>query len=232
MKKNYFLQIISLFLLLTNSLSATSFLYHSPVEKDSVDKQLLFNGRVWRNLYPKVRGDQFLFSSEFLPGTVSINGKTFTGCSIRYDIFNDEVLTRAGQNIIIQLNKEMVTSFTIDYNMRSWAFSKVESDTVNGPGGYACLLYDGENQLFVKYRKIVMLLAVDNKYDAFELNQKIWLRKNGRYYQLSGVNDVISLYKNDKQQINNYIRSHKLKVSRKNPESFIPLIEFCDKIGK
>jgi hypothetical protein len=32
----------------------------------------------------------------------------------------------------------------------------------------------------------------------------------------------------DKVQIKNYLKSNKLKVSKKNPESFIPVIRFCD----
>lgn len=213
------------------SLNPVSFAM-SPGSRDSVDRQLLFNGRIWRNLYSRVRGDQFLFTSDFLPGTVTINGKTFTGCSLRYDICNDQLLTRAGQNIIIQLNKEMVTSFTMDYLLQTWKFMKIEGDTVNSPGGYGLVLYKGNTSLFVKYRKIVMLLAIDNKYDAFEQGQKLWLQKDGRFYQLSKTKDVIDLYPEKKQQINNFIRTQRLKVSRKRPESFIPLVEFCDKSGK
>ena len=42
---------------------------------DTIDIQLLYNGRAWRNLYYKIRGDQFLFSTEFLPGSVTVEGK-------------------------------------------------------------------------------------------------------------------------------------------------------------
>ena len=128
---------------------------------DTIDKQLLFNGRVWRNLYYKVRGNQFLFSDSFNSGTIFINGKTFTGCSIRYDICNDELLTKAGQNIIIQLNKEMVEAFTINYNFREWRFLKLEKDSLNDLNSYVNLLYKGDVSLFVKYRKSILLLAVD-----------------------------------------------------------------------
>jgi hypothetical protein len=214
------------------SASGASGFRTTPDSRDSVDRQLLFNGRIWRNLYSRVRGDQFLFSSDFIPGSVTINGKTFTGCSLRYDICNDQLLTRAGQNIIIQLNKEMVSSFTMDYLFQQWNFMKIEGDTVSGPGGYGLVLYKGNSSLFVKYRKIIMLLAIDNKYDVFEQGQKLWLQKDGRFYQISRVKDITDIYADKKQQITNFIRTQRLKVSRKKPESFIPLVEFCDKSGK
>jgi hypothetical protein len=230
MKKLNWFGIVLIVTLYTQSLSGTTIYNTTPGNRDSVDKQLLFNGRIWRNLYQKVRGDQFLFSAEFLPGTVTINGKTFPGCSLKYDICNDELLTRAGQNIIIQLNKELVSTFTIDYNGKTWSFQNITSDTVNGPGGYACFLYNGKNPLFIKYQKLVTLLAIDNKYDAFEQIQKLWLEMDGMFYPVSGTRDITALFIKNKQQINNFIKSQKLKVSRKRPESFIPLVEFCDKI--
>jgi hypothetical protein len=231
MKSKKLIVIAALVILSSHTLCANSFLPYSHEGRDSVDRQLLFNGRVWRNLYPKVRGDQFLFSPDFLPGTVTINGKTFAGCSLRYDICNDQLHTRAGQNIIIQLNKEMVSSFTMEYNLRTFKFRKIGSDTISGPGGYGLVLYSGKNSLFIKYRKLVMVLAIDNKYDEFEQSQRLWLEKDGRFFQISKVSDITSLYINYKQQINNFIKTQKLKVSRKKPESFIPLVEFCDKLG-
>lgn len=202
-----------------------------PGIQDTLDKQLLFNGRVWRNLFYKVRGNQFLFSDSFIPGTIAINGKTFPDCSIWYDILNDELLTKAGQNIIIQLNKEMVEGFTFNYNFKTWRFLKFQKDSLNDLTGYVNLLYQGNVSLYVKYRKVILMLAVDNKYDEFEQTQKMYLMKDGKIYPVGNQNDVIALYSSYKQQIKNYIRINKVKISRKSSESFVPLIEYCDKLG-
>jgi hypothetical protein len=148
-----------------------------------------------------------------------------------YDVCNDELLTKAGQNIIIQLNKQMVESFTFVYNYKSWRFLKIDKDSLNDLNGYVNLLYQGNISLFVKYRKAILLLAVDNKFDEFELIQKIYLKKEGKAYPVSNLNDVIALYSSYKQQIRNFIKSNKLQISRKSPESFVPLIEYCDKLG-
>jgi hypothetical protein len=205
---------------------------NSIVIQDTLDRQILYNGRVWRNLYYKVRGNQFLFSDSFQPGTIVINGKTFTGCSIRYDIFNDELLTKAGQNIIIQLNKEMVEAFTIHYNVREWRFVKLQKDSLNDLSGYVNLLYQGNTSLYVKYRKVILMLAIDNKYDEFQLTQKLYLMKDGKIFPVGNKNDVIALYSSSKQQIKSFIKANALRISRKSPESFVPLIEYCDKLGR
>jgi hypothetical protein len=54
--------------------------------------------------------------------------------------------------------------------------------------------------------------------------------KDGKMHQIRNKHNIILLFGNYKQQIKNYIRSNKLKVSKKVPESFIPLAEFCDKL--
>jgi hypothetical protein len=199
--------------------------------QDTIDKQLLFNGRIWRNLFPTVKGDQFLFSDSLLPATIVIKGKTFPGCSIKYDICNDELLAKTEKNMIIQLNKQMVESFSFEYNNKTWRFLKLDKDSLNQLNGYVNLLYQGNISLLVKYRKVILFLVVDNKYDEFELIQKIYVMKDGKAYHVSNQNDVIALYSSYKPQIKNFIKKNKLKISRKNPESFVPLIDYCDKHG-
>jgi hypothetical protein len=46
------------------------------------ENQLLYNGRIWKNIYFNVEGDQFLFTKSFLPGSVSVRGSKFQDLSI------------------------------------------------------------------------------------------------------------------------------------------------------
>jgi hypothetical protein len=200
-------------------------------DQDTLNKQILFNGRAWRNLYSNVKGDQFLFSGDFYPGTVIISGRSYSGIRIRYDILKDELLTITGKGIIVQLNKEMVDAFTMDVNGRTWHFLNLDKmNIMNGLQGYVNVLYNGSISLFVKYKKEVMILAEENKYDVFQQSMRIYVSKAGILYPVNGKNDLLRLYKKDKQEIRGYLKSNKLKVSKKRPDSFIPLVEFCDKV--
>ena len=89
-------------------------------DQDTTGKQILFNGIIWRNPYFHINGDQFLFSDKFLPGTVTISGKLFTHHEFLYDIYSDEVLIKTDNGTVIQLNKEMVNSFTMDFNNKTY----------------------------------------------------------------------------------------------------------------
>jgi hypothetical protein len=203
---------------------ATSF------RQDTTDIQMLINGKVWRNLYSRIRGDQFLFSNAFLPGTITANSRTWNNRDIRYDIYTDELDIIAEKGMIVQINKELVSAFTINYDNKIYRFIKLDKDSLNNIEGYVNVLYRGTVSLFIKYTKKILPLAVDHKYDAFDQIERIFMMKDGKMHQIRNKHNIIQLFGNYKKQIKNYVRSNKLRVSKKIPESFIPLAEFCDKL--
>ena len=106
-------------------------------QKDTlIENQDLFNGRIWRNLYYLSEGNQFLFSKEFLPGSLTINSKRFTDIFLKYDIYNDEILTPVDQGGILQLNKELVDSFSLSFQDKTFKFIKMQDDSIKGSKKY------------------------------------------------------------------------------------------------
>jgi hypothetical protein len=192
------------------------------------ENQILYNGKIWRNLYYLVKGDQFLFSKDFLTGTISINGKSFKNISIRYDIFNDEIMTTTNHGSILQLNKEMVDSFTIFFGYKTYKFLNTQADSLTGIKGYVNALYIGKSALYVKYKKEIQSLAVDDKYDLFFQTYRIYFLKDGIVHQITSKSDFFKILSEDKARIRDFMKKNKLKVSKKVPESFIPVIRYYD----
>jgi len=214
-----------------NALSSGTGCYPSdPVSNDTIDIQTLYNGRAWRNLFYKVRGDQFLFSPEFLPGSVTIHGKLFENIPLKYDIYNDELLIITDQGIILQLNKEMIGKYTLNYENRILSFRNFDADSISSLRGYVNVLYEGGISLYIKYRKEILSLAVENKYDLFNPVNKVFVRKDGEIIKVDSKGELLKLFGDQKHQVRSYIRSSKLRVSRKDPESFKPVIEYYDKL--
>ena len=54
--------------------------------------QLLYSGVEWRPTMYLVDGHEFFLTSEFIYGTVTINGITFKEVRMKYDIANDEII--------------------------------------------------------------------------------------------------------------------------------------------
>jgi hypothetical protein len=197
---------------------------------DTIDDQVLYNGRAWRNLYYKIKGDQFLFTTEFLPGSVTVEGKTFNNLPVKYDIYNDELLLITDHGIILQLNKEMVDSFTFNYNKQTFRFNKFDTDSLSSLSGYVNILYNGGTSLYIKYRKEILLLAVENRYDMFNQITRIFIQKNGDIFKVDSKGELLKLFEDQKHLVRSFIRSNKIRISRKNPGSFKPVIEYYDKL--
>jgi hypothetical protein len=202
------------------------------IQPDQVkENQILYNGKLWHNLYSYIKGDQFLFTKDFLAGSVTMNGQSFKGVDLIYDIYNDEIITITNHGFYVQLNKEMVDSFTLTFENKTYRFLNTQTDTIKGIKGYVNVLYKGKSALYVKYKKEIELLAVDEKYDLFYQTYKIYLVKDGVIYQLSGKRDLLKILQEDKTKIREFMKKNKFGVTKKIPESFIPVIRYYDSIS-
>ncbi len=202
-----------------------------PQQDQIKSDQLLYNGKAWHNLYSNIKGDQFLFSKDLLTGSLTINGKSYNNLSISYDIYNDEIITPTTQGTILKLNKEMVDSFTLLFGYKTYRFKNTLQDSLPDIKGYVNVLYSGKSSLYVKYKKEIQLLAVDDKYDLFFQTYHVFFLKDGIVHQLTNKNGLLKILSGDKILIRDFIKKNKIKISKKNPESFIPVIRYYDSIS-
>ena len=194
------------------------------------DNQILYNGRNWRNLYTNVKEDQFLFSGEFLPASLGISGRTFENIPLRFDIYSDEISIFTNHGSILQLNKEMVDSFNLIFHNTTYHFTRIEEDSVKGLQGYIRVLITGKTSLYAKYKKEIANLAVDNKYDMFYQTHRIYFTKDDVVYSVAGKRELLNLMDDYKVQIRSYIKKNRLRISKKNPESFVPVVRFYNSL--
>jgi hypothetical protein len=196
------------------------------------ENQTLYIGKMWSNKYTNTKGDQFLFSREFLPGSLTINGSFYRNILINYDIYNDEILIPKNNSSIVQLNREMVDSFSIINNNITYRFVNAQMDSTSDIKGYVNQLYKGKSILYVKYKKEIEELAVDDKYDLFYRTYRIFFLKDGMIYQVTSKSDLLKILKEDKTKIKDFMKKNKLKVSKKDPDSFVPVIRYYDSISQ
>lgn len=205
-------------------------------EQDTLkENQSLYTGKMWTNKYHRIIGDHFLFSNYFLPGTVSTNGKTFKNLLIRYDIYSDEIMIPVNREGIVQLNKEMIDSFSINFENKVHKFIKIQEDTLNGFKdfkGFVYVLYNRKSAFYIKYKKIISTNITDKSDGEFIQTHKIYLVKDKIVHPITTKNDLYKALNEDNVQIRNYLKSNKLKVSKNRPESFIPVIRFYDSISQ
>jgi hypothetical protein len=205
---------------------------HNPISVvDTLkERQILYNGILWANKYHKFEGDQYLFSDIFLPGSLSFNNHQFRNLEIRYDILSDEIMIPRDRDVIVQLNKEMVDSFTLVFEKKVYRFLNFRNDSLLGSGGYFNVLYKGRSALYVKYNKSITTVITDKSDGYFNQIVHLFLVMDGKDYKINRLKDIMNLVPGANEQIRKFIRSKKLKVTIKNPESFVPVIRYYDSL--
>jgi hypothetical protein len=207
-------------------------LSHNPISvQDTLkERQILYNGILWTNKYHKFEGDQYLFSDIFLPGSLSFNDHLFRNLDIRYDILSDEIMIPRNLDVIVQLNKEMVDSFTLVFEKKKYRFLNFRNDSLLGSGGYFNVLYEGKSALYVKYIKSITTVITDKSNGYFNQTMHLFLVLDGKAYKIIKLRDMMNLVPGQSVQIRTFIREQRLKVTIKNPETFVPVIRYYDSL--
>ena len=202
------------------------------ISQDTIpENQILYNGRIWRSFNYGAEGNQFLFSGMFLPGSLTMRGKTFTDVGIKYDIYKDELLTPVNTGGILQLNKEMVDSFSILFKNKTYRFTRMPEDSSKVLQGYVNVVYKGKTSLFVKYNKKIERTAVEGKTDKFYQISRIYFVKDNIIHLITNTGDLFRVLNEYKTQIKDFIKKDQLEISKKEPESYIPVIRYYDSIS-
>lgn len=204
--------------------------FHAEQPDTFLEHQLLYNGRVWQNLFYRVEGNQFLFSGDFLPGSVTMTGKKFTGISLKYDLYKDEILTPVSPGVILQINKELVDSFSFVYLHKMYSFKGMPEGFASGLQGYVCVIYEGKTSLYVKYQKKINRPGQENKRDVFYQLSRLYLVKGREIYPISGKHDLYKAFHEDKTALREFIKENKIMISEEEPETFVPVIRYFDSL--
>lgn len=197
-------------------------------QDDPYSVNYILNGRVWRNLYSRVRGHQFYLHDDYLLADINFNGKAYKNLKVKYDILNDELILSIDSHPVIILNKEMVDDFTLHYLNQDIYFFNAGTDTASLLKGYINVLYDGPTSLYVKQKKMIQPLAVEGRYDEFYEENKIYIRKDGEIVQVNTRKSLLDKFAGREKELKSYINSRKLKVTNKDPYSFIPVLKRYD----
>lgn len=202
------------------------------IKQDPVDKHILLNGRIWRNQYSRVTGDQFFLTDKYIKGSVTFNGKTFENLDLKYDIYSDELILSIDTYPVIIMNKEMIDSFSLKFGNRTYHIINAGTDTLNVLKGYVNILYNGPSALYGKYTKKIQPLADDGKYDLFYQEHMVYLRNGSSIIQVTGKKKLMNLLEDKKKEIRDYLKRTRIKVTQKDPYTFIPVLEYYDSIMK
>jgi len=118
--------------------------------------QQILQGKMYDYLYPAIKGHQFFGESAFRVGTVTFEGITYKGILLKYDNYNNLLVTiieQGGWSKLIILDNSRINSFEINDQM----FINITNSTHILGTGYYMSAYQGTDiQLFVKVEKMIV----------------------------------------------------------------------------
>ncbi|HLN56133.1 MAG TPA: hypothetical protein VK207_09075 [Bacteroidales bacterium] len=210
-----FLPLILSFLFLCTSLPG----------QDTKEMQELYNGSIWINSLAAVKGDQFLLSKSFMPGTITIMGKTYP-VSLRYDIYEDQIQIPAGRFGLLQINKLLVDSFSISDRGKDMKFVPLKKDSIVGTKSFYNVLLEGSVSLYVKYVKKIDKLNTGGENAEFYQVNRILFVKDDEFFQVKRKKDLLQAMNDRKSEVRSFIRNHGLRIKQSQPENLIPVIKY------
>lgn len=215
----------------TDSLSGSGEVI-SAQQEDPYAVNFILNGRVWRNLHTRVRGHQFYLTDDYLKADINFNGRLFKDQKVKYDILNDELILSIDSHPVIIMNKEMVENFTLHYFSQDLYFFNAGTDTTSLLKGYINVLYDGPTALYVKQSKMIQPLAVEGRFDEFYEERKIFIKKDGEIIPVNTRRSLFESLSEREQELKSFIKRSKIKVTNKDPYSYIPVVKHFDDPGQ
>jgi hypothetical protein len=181
--------------------------------------QLLYNGTEWRPTMQLVDGYEFFLTSEFLYGSVTIEGITFNEVRMRYDICNDDIIILWKNTLPIVIDSKKVDEFALTYNgvLRKFINLRDNSPVIQG---FAEVLYKGKSQVVVNYSKTVSKIPTHTHYAEFREDTRYYFIVNGSCFQIRNKSSFLKVMGEYEVPVRKFIRQQKVVVGILSPGGF------------
>jgi hypothetical protein len=193
------------------------------------DQSEIYNGTVYEFAPRSPKGSVYLDDKNFCtPSLIRYNGTAYKNIPVMYDVFNDEMVAFSPASVYFILRKEKLT----DVYLTGHHFIYV--DAANGADikpGYYDVLYDGKTTVLVKLIKTPSKSVTERVVEVIYSDEsEIYIKKSGKFLQVDSKGDVISILKDRKKELKQYLSSNKIKFNEDKGGSVARLARYYDQI--
>lgn len=207
-------------LLYSNAKQHAISLYHEFMRPETG----LLNGAQYLNYAQTIQeGIPFFESPEFNKGSVIYNGMLYENIPLQYDLVRDELITIVpSSNYNICLINDKITGFNL-LNHQFIRLIKDSNDKVIKTGFYE-VLYEGNIAAYKKQSKIIGEDVSSGKLRTFIIESNtFYIKKSNNYYPITSKGSLLSILKDRKKEIQEFIRINKLNI-RNDKNNALPKI--------
>jgi hypothetical protein len=206
--------------------------YDASVSKDNT---ALYNGTEFTDLFLNTDGTYRYFNGfDYTKGTVTYKGQYFVAVLLKYDLLDDNLLTRSDDNLSV-FNVKLIPDFVESFSIYNRNFVRLENTNLNISGNsFFEEAYIGNKlSLYIKHSKQKKNKALNTgiQYKFLDNNYYI-LKNNGVYTVITSAKDLRKIFPKQNEIIRNYYKTYKA-LYKANPDNFmIKLVENLDRLNK
>ncbi len=191
--------------------------------------QELITGGQYVEAPKTIEGHPFYFSRQFGEGNLKINGITYPGVPLMYDVYKDQVITfHPIYNQRILINPDKIDEFSLSNGERFRYLEGNESYSNNSNGLYQ-VLNEGENLVLVKRFKSTKSNRDISIYtDEFVEKRDFFLWKSGVFTQINKSGQAFEFLGLEKKVAKKHLKERKIRFQDTPEKYLITLVEFAN----
>ncbi|WP_271764873.1 hypothetical protein [Aquimarina algiphila] len=182
----------------------------------------LYNGVLYTEKYNLIhKKHQFFNSSDFIPGSVSYEGKEYYGLMIKYNIYEDKVLIKLSNKFGVR-TLQLISSNVDNFSISDHKFVNIRSEisTTKESGFYEVLTSNDRFVFYKKHQKIKKELFKEDRllYDFLD-RESYFLFYNDSYYSIRTKSELNRVFPELKKDITTFYNANKT-VRKSNSDMF------------
>ena len=188
-----------------------------------LDNTGLYNGTEFTDLFLNTDGTYRYFKGfDYTKGSVTYNGQYYVNVPLKYDVLEDNLLTRSDDNMSI-FNVKLIPGFVEMFSIHNRNFVHLTQTNLGLDGkGYFEEVYVGNDlNLYIKHSKKKKDKALKSGIQyKFSENNSYILKRNGSYTIISSAKDLRKLIPEKDEEIRKFYKTYKT-LYKSNSDSFM-----------
>ena len=183
---------------------------------------------------PKVRilGNPYFNTKEWVEGSLFINGRTYSGIFMKYDLIIDELIIKVKTELNIErllaINKSQVDSFKIGSSLFVNSGILFENENRNT---YYEKIYRGKLSVYRQFQKTFIEMynssSPEGKFSAQKSN--IYILQNNEFTNINSAKSFFACFdKPEQEKIRRYLKSKNITYKKMTDSQMIDLMNFCN----
>lgn len=198
------------------------------------DQSPLYNGPEYFFYDPTIKGNAYFMDvNSFTAGSVYYDGAYYTAVPMLYDLYDDQVA-------VVLYNHyskfSLVKSKLKSFDFLNHHFVNIEADTAGSgssikPGFYD-ELYSGKTTVLVKRSKSIQTSSsgISGPEKYFTPSVDYYIRKNSTYYKVSSQASLLNVFKDKKNELQQYVKTNQIKFRRDPEQAMIKVATYYDRL--